>query len=173
LMSRILNENIKFNNSKMPFKQMENINTFLQGADKLGVPKSDLFQTIDLYESKNMNQVIDSIFAISRHAVKHGFNGPLLGPKLAEKREVNFTEEQLQQGKNIIGLQMGFAGGANQSGISYGGRRQIMDPTVGTGDTSVLTQQMGYGAGANASGIVYGGRRDIGGSDPGRLNQIQ
>lgn len=36
---------------------MENIAHFLAGADKLGVPKHDLFQTIDLYEKKNMTQV--------------------------------------------------------------------------------------------------------------------
>ncbi|KAI9203596.1 calponin domain-containing protein [Polychytrium aggregatum] len=122
---------VKFNTSKMPFKQMENINNFLQVAEKIGVPKGDLFQTIDLFENKNMNQVIDSIFALSRNAVKNGFQGPLLGPKLAEKREVVFTEEQLNQGKCIIPLQAGFNGGASQAGMSFGGRRQIMDSSVG------------------------------------------
>jgi hypothetical protein len=64
---------------------MENINSFLQGAEKLGVPKNDLFQTIDLYENKNPVQVIDTIFAFARHAAKKGFNGPALGPKLSDK----------------------------------------------------------------------------------------
>lgn len=41
----------------MPFIQMENISHFLAGAEKLGVPKHDLFQTVDLYEKKNMTQV--------------------------------------------------------------------------------------------------------------------
>lgn len=36
---------------------MENISIFLKGAEALGVPKHDLFQTIDLYEKKNMTQV--------------------------------------------------------------------------------------------------------------------
>ena len=38
--------------------QMENISKFLSGAEKLGVPKHDMFQTVDLYEKKNMTQVI-------------------------------------------------------------------------------------------------------------------
>lgn len=69
---------------------MENIACFLAGAEKLGVPKHDLFQTVDLYEKKNMTQVsqssdtysqhvaygsvkvVDSIFSLSRHAYKAG-----------------------------------------------------------------------------------------------------
>ncbi|KAJ1328405.1 hypothetical protein BSLG_010137 [Batrachochytrium salamandrivorans] len=69
--------NAKINITKMPFKQMENIGTFLQAMDKLGVPKMEQFQTVDLFEEKNLGQVVDSIFSFSRHAVKHGFNGPL------------------------------------------------------------------------------------------------
>lgn len=65
---------------------MENINAFLDALIKLGVPKHETFQTVDLYEGKNIIQVIDCIFAFSRHAVASGFQGPLLGPKLAEKR---------------------------------------------------------------------------------------
>lgn len=40
--------------------QMENIACFLSGAERLGVPKYDLFQTVDLYEKKNMTQVNQS-----------------------------------------------------------------------------------------------------------------
>lgn len=49
---------------------MENISIFLRGAEALGVPKHDLFQTVDLFEKKNMTQVVDSIFAISRYGYK-------------------------------------------------------------------------------------------------------
>lgn len=51
---------------------MENISIFLRGAEALGVPKHDLFQTIDLFEKKNMTQVVDSIFALSRYGYKAG-----------------------------------------------------------------------------------------------------
>ena len=33
---------------------MENIGNFLKGAEAYGVAMTDLFQTVDLYEAKNM-----------------------------------------------------------------------------------------------------------------------
>ena len=33
---------------------MENIGFFLDFCDKLGVPKTDIFQTVDLYENQNI-----------------------------------------------------------------------------------------------------------------------
>ena len=41
----------------MAFKQMENINNFLEACEAIGCKKTDLFQTVDLYESTNPNQV--------------------------------------------------------------------------------------------------------------------
>ncbi|KAI8916119.1 calponin homology domain-containing protein [Gorgonomyces haynaldii] len=130
LANAVCKTNLKPQVSKMPFKQMENINNFLQAMDKIGVPKFDQFQTIDLYESKNPTQVLLSLFALSRHAAKNGFDGPLLGPKLADKHEVSFSDEQLNAGKFIPSQQMGYTGGANASGIIYGARREIggVDP---------------------------------------------
>ena len=65
---------------------MENIHLFLNAlSEKLGVPKYDQFQTIDLYENKNMLAVIDSIFALSRYATAKGYVGPCIGPKLSDK----------------------------------------------------------------------------------------
>ena len=108
---------------------MENISAFLSAAEALGCPKYELFQTIDLYEAKNLVQVIDSIYSVSRNAAKNGWNGPVLGPKLSEKHEVEFTAEQLQAGKFVPTKQtMGSFGGATQAGMSYGNRRDILDP---------------------------------------------
>lgn len=64
---------------------MENINSFLVALEMIGVPKFDQFQTIDLFENKNLGQVVLCISALSRHAQKHGYQGPSLGPKLADK----------------------------------------------------------------------------------------
>ena len=36
---------------------MENIGKFLEFCDQLGVPKTDVFQTVDLYEGQNIPQV--------------------------------------------------------------------------------------------------------------------
>lgn len=47
----------KINPQKMAFKQMENINHFLAACEAIGCQKGDLFQTVDLYESTNPNQV--------------------------------------------------------------------------------------------------------------------
>ncbi|KAJ3144511.1 Muscle-specific protein 20 [Geranomyces variabilis] len=161
---------LRINSSKMAFKQMENISSFLTAiATHLGVPPHDSFQTVDLYEAKNMNQVVDCLFSISRHAAAKGLldDAQVLGPKLAEKREMDWSDEQLNAGRNVIGLQMGFAGGASQAGMGVG-RRQVVDSAVGTGDTSAVSQQMGFTGGANASGVTYGGRREIGAHDPGK-----
>ena len=64
---------------------MENVSQFLSYMEKIGVPRHESFQTIDLYENKNPNQVLDAIYALSRHATKNGYNGPLLGPRLNDK----------------------------------------------------------------------------------------
>lgn len=39
-------------NSTMAFKQMEQISLFLKYAEAYGVIKTDMFQTVDLFESK-------------------------------------------------------------------------------------------------------------------------
>ncbi|OZJ03914.1 hypothetical protein BZG36_03272, partial [Bifiguratus adelaidae] len=70
-------------------------------------------------------QVVDAIFSVSRYAHKNGFDAPYLGPKLADKREVQFTQEQLNASKAIHSIQYGYTGGANQSGMSFGSRREI------------------------------------------------
>ncbi|KAJ3023682.1 UNVERIFIED_CONTAM: Muscle-specific protein 20 [Siphonaria sp. JEL0065] len=100
---------VKINSSKMPFKQMENINNFLQAAEKMGVNRHELFQTVDLFEAKNMVQVIDSIYALSRCAEAKGYSGQRIGPKLADKQEFHFSAEQLAAGKNAVPILSGFS----------------------------------------------------------------
>lgn len=112
---------------------MENINAFLDMAKKIGIPQYELFQTIDLYENKNMYQVMLCILAFSRHAQKKGYQGPFIGPKLAEKQEIHFTDEQLLKSKAEVGLQYGYTGGANQSGMCYGKRREVAETAVDPG----------------------------------------
>ena len=87
----------------MPFKQMvclcfishyivvyasvlqENITAFLRGARALGMAEHDLFTTVALFEAKDMFSVVLGIHAFARCARKNGFNGPVLGPKEADK----------------------------------------------------------------------------------------
>lgn len=115
------------NQSKMAFKMMENIGNFLDACMKLGMQKLDLFQTVDLYESQNMTQVIDGIHALGRKAPSIGFKGAALGPKEASANPRAFTEEQKRAGDGIIGLQAGYNKGASQAGQNFGKTRSILD----------------------------------------------
>ncbi|KAJ3323522.1 Transgelin-3 [Boothiomyces sp. JEL0866] len=83
---------IKFAKSSLPFKKMDNISKFLETLPSLGLSSFETFQTVDLFEKKNMNQVIDCIFAISRNAEKNGFQGPLIGNRhLRSRNSMNST----------------------------------------------------------------------------------
>jgi hypothetical protein len=56
----------KINTGNMPFLQMENIGSYLSACSQIGIVTHDLFQTVDLYEAKNMNQVVQNILAVKR-----------------------------------------------------------------------------------------------------------
>lgn len=45
---------------------MENINKFQSAMKAYGVPDIDVFQTVDLYERRNIPQVTQSICALGR-----------------------------------------------------------------------------------------------------------
>ena len=44
----------KIQTSSMAFKQMEQISQFLKAAETYGVSKTDMFQTVDLWEGKRV-----------------------------------------------------------------------------------------------------------------------
>ncbi len=118
----------KIQTSKMAFKKMENIGNFLSAAGAFGVPPSDLFQTVDLYEAANMNQVVSAIHALGRAAQKKGPSHlPKLGAKEAAKNVRSFDpNEQKASSQSVIGLQMGTNRGASQAGMTpYGLVRQV------------------------------------------------
>ena len=56
----------KINESGTHFKLMENINAFQIAAKKFGVPEIDVFQTVDLWERRNIPQVTQCIMALGR-----------------------------------------------------------------------------------------------------------
>ncbi|XP_066935109.1 myophilin-like [Clytia hemisphaerica] len=117
----------KINESKMAFKQMENISKFLAECEALGMSKIDLFQTVDLYEAQNVPQVVNGIYAVARKARVNGFTGPSLGPDEATENKREFSEEQLRSGEGVIGLQAGSNKGASQAGQNFGKTRAIID----------------------------------------------
>lgn len=115
---------------KMAFQQMEAIEKFTTAikGPPLNTPEHSVFATPDLYEKQNMVQVITCLESVGRRCLNTpGCPVPGFGPKESEAHKRDFTEEQLAQGKSIIGLQMGSNKGANQSGQNFGKSRMIVD----------------------------------------------
>ncbi|KAI7867648.1 kinase-like domain-containing protein [Spinellus fusiger] len=54
----------------LPFIKMNNIGLFLQAAHELGLQSSELFQTVDLYEAKDMIAVVNTILTLARFNAK-------------------------------------------------------------------------------------------------------
>ena len=79
-----------------PFKQMENIGNYLSACTKLGLQAHDSFQTVDLYEGKNMVAVIGQLHRLGSLASARGFAGPSLGVKDATANKREFTEQQVR-----------------------------------------------------------------------------
>lgn len=110
------------------FALMQNIERFQNAAKTYGVPPNEVFQTVDLWEKKNIPQVTLCIHALGRVAqTRSDYSGPMLGPKMAEKNERQFTEAQLLEAKNVVSLQYGSNQGASQAGINMGKPRSITD----------------------------------------------
>ncbi|OXU19878.1 hypothetical protein TSAR_011849 [Trichomalopsis sarcophagae] len=142
----------KINTSGGDFKMMENINKFQKAIQEYGVPDIDVFQTVELWEKKDIGQVITTLFALGREVRQHciihyismykqqskrlfsmsqtyrhsNWKGPYLGPKPADECKRDFTEEQLNAGKTVIGLQAGSNKGATQAGQNMGASRKIL-----------------------------------------------
>ncbi|OWF52963.1 myophilin-like [Mizuhopecten yessoensis] len=104
----------------MSFKKMDLIGKFIEAAKGLGVADCDRFQTVDLTDQANLNQVVVCLDALGR---KMG----TFGVKEATKNERQFTKEQLDAGKNVISLQYGSNQGASQAGQNFGCQRHIID----------------------------------------------
>uniref|UniRef100_A0A3B4C3L7 Transgelin n=1 Tax=Pygocentrus nattereri TaxID=42514 RepID=A0A3B4C3L7_PYGNA len=122
----------KIQNSSMAFKQMEQISQFLTAAEKYGVTKSDVFQTVDLWEGKDLAAVQMTLMALGSLAVTKTdgcYRGdPKWFHRKAQENKRDFTEDQLKEGQSIIGLQMGTNKGASQAGMTgYGRPRQIIN----------------------------------------------
>ncbi|ORZ35807.1 calponin homology domain-containing protein [Catenaria anguillulae PL171] len=164
LLAKVTGDAVKIQRSNMPFKQMENISMFLKGAEGLGCKAYELFQTVDLYEDKNFGQVVIALSSFARHAHKAGKNVPLLGPKLNDKHETNFSDEQINAGRNMPSLLTGGAGIIQPTGLALANLpRQAVNANLGKSVVPNLpTQQtMGSHGGATASGVIHGLPRQV------------
>jgi len=156
---------LKPNTLNAPFKQMENIQVFLNFADAYGVPKTGLFQTVDLFEGRNMAQVLNSVQQLGTEAQRQLFTGPTIGPKPVEKNDRGFTVEQLRASHGVIGLQSGTNKFASQAGMTcVGAARHCADIRAddidkkGMGD---LTMQGGNNLFATQKGMRIGSVRHV------------
>jgi hypothetical protein len=155
---------MKPNTLSAPFKQMENIQVYLNFCEKLGMNKTSLFQTVDLYEGRNMAQVMTAIQQLGTECQRFGFDGPVIGSKPTEKNVREFSDEQLKAGQAIIGLQAGTNKCASQSGMSMGGVRHIADikaDDLAREGTAIIGLQSGSNKGASQSGMSMGAVRHV------------
>lgn len=58
-------------------------------------------------------------------AAAKGLSVPGLGPREATENKREFSQEQLKEGQNVIGLQMGTNKLASQAGDHFGRPRQV------------------------------------------------
>ena len=75
----------KINTTKFNYAHMENIGNYIKACISLGLPKTDLFDTPDLYDKKNMNVVINNIHLLAHHVAK---SKDYCGPKIANSSNV-------------------------------------------------------------------------------------
>ncbi|TSO37102.1 Transgelin [Bagarius yarrelli] len=117
----------RIQSSSMAFKQMELISQFLAAAEKYGVTKSDMFQTVDLWEAVQMTLMSLGSLAVTKDDGCYR-GDPNWFHKKAQENKREFTDEKLKEGQSVIGLQMGSNRGASQAGMTgYGRPRQIIN----------------------------------------------
>eukprot|EP01099_Mayorella_cantabrigiensis_P007294 TRINITY_DN642_c0_g1_i1.p1 TRINITY_DN642_c0_g1~~TRINITY_DN642_c0_g1_i1.p1 ORF type:complete len:315 (+),score=75.21 TRINITY_DN642_c0_g1_i1:120-1064(+) len=76
-------------------KERENIQSYLTACQQLGVPSHELFSISDLHERKDLNSVLNNIYALGRVAQSlPNFDGPILG-KITTQHVV--TEEKTRR----------------------------------------------------------------------------
>jgi hypothetical protein len=130
MMNKLIPGSVKRINKKgSNFQLMENHAAFQKGMKQFGVPDDEIFQTVDLFEARNVKQVVKSLGALARIASNNpNYTGPKMGPKMSEKNEKEWTEEELRAGRQgTVGLQMGSNKGASQAGLNLGKQRMIND----------------------------------------------
>jgi hypothetical protein len=91
---------------------MENISNFLKASRTLGLAEHDLFETVDLFEAKDLGVVVSCIHALGRTVQNTvpTYAGPKLGAKsggatAAKWAQKNKTDDYV--GKGMTKLSMG------------------------------------------------------------------
>ncbi|XP_075239718.1 calponin-1-like [Convolutriloba macropyga] len=112
-------------------KHREMIEIVMKEAGKMGVKNQSMFDVNDLYEARNMTQVLEFIVAFGG-AVQAlpDFSGPTLGVKPTEENRRHFTDEEIKAARDSqVSMQAGSNKFASMSGTRVGMPRHIADVT--------------------------------------------
>jgi hypothetical protein len=93
----------KFKKSNVVYVCRTNIQIYLKGCEKLGVPQTDRFETRDLYDQQRLDMVVNNLFMVSAKSRDvQSFGGPYIGIKYASKNKRQFTQEVLNKSKSAV-----------------------------------------------------------------------
>jgi len=118
----------KINKRTMPFMCMENIESYINAIQSLGIPHEYSFMTVDLWDAKNLAQVALSIIAVKRH-FGYGFEkrtgGSNVSLELGEDNTTSGEVERAPQEENTFERsgELSRTGTAKRPGIM-----QLTDP---------------------------------------------
>jgi len=88
----------RINTSKMPFKEMENVDAYIKACATVGVPSQYSFMTVDLYEAKNLNQVVQNIMSLKRQ-FGYGFEKQSVDESGTQIKD--YTSDQSTEGSGV------------------------------------------------------------------------
>jgi len=89
---------------------MENIDHFLKACTALGVHQSDLFNTVDLFEEKNLSLVINSIIVLGNLMNKQEYyNGPRIqdSSKTTNLWSESLVMVEMEDENNVVPVELG------------------------------------------------------------------
>ena len=93
--------------SEKMFEQISNIGKFLEFVKSAGVADRDLFVTTDLYDNKDMRQVMVGLNSLGRALHKlPGYSGPTVSRAEVQRRSSSYTVQQNAVGPGMRPMSM-------------------------------------------------------------------
>jgi len=141
-----LNSNLvkTVNQGGSAFKERENVSNYLAACKTYGVKETDLFMTEDLYEGKNLGQVVQNVCALASVALskgsRHGKNVGL-GVQMSTENRREFSAETLASGNAIPSRQTQGSHGYQDESAKVTLDRQIIKNVSGHTASSVPSKQ--------------------------------
>jgi len=143
-MNKLKPNSITVNGQSSAFKERENVANYLAACKSYGVKETDLFMTEDLYEGKNMGQVVQNISALASVAQTKGNKlgkNIGLGVQMAQENRREFSAETLAAGNSIPSRQTQGSHGYQDESAKISLDRQIIKNVSGYTASSVPSKQ--------------------------------